>query len=99
MSEMLNAAIFRNGVRIVRNVNVEFDGEKVTIRNRAGNKAVMMEFDIEETASTGTEAMAWDIRDDRDQLVRLVAQRGCGCSGQMKNYEFDANYSMTLDRK
>lgn len=94
-----NAAIFINGVRRIRNVNVSWDDETVSIINRS-NKQVMETYTIEEVASTNPNggSMAWDIRDGRGDLVRLVAQTGCGCSG-MKPYEFDAEYSMTLDRK
>lgn len=101
MSEnsLLNAAVFVNGARTVRNVNVAWDDEKVQVQSRAGNRRVVAEYPILETASTGDKAMAWDSTDDRGDRIRLVAQVGCGCSGQMKDYEFDADYSMALTRK
>lgn len=83
----------------MRNVNIDWDDEKVYIRNRSTNKE-MMSYDIVETAasSDSERTMAWDIRDDRGTLVRLVAQTGCGCSG-MRAYENDETYSGALKRK
>lgn len=94
-----NSALFLNGNRVLRNVNIDWDDEKVYIRNRSTNKE-MMSYDIVETAasSDSERTMAWDIRDDRGTLVRLVAQTGCGCSG-MRAYENDETYSGALKRK
>ena len=81
----------------MRNIDVEWDDDKIYIKNRS-NKVVMTSYDIEELAGTASDTMAWDIKDARGTLVRMVAQTGCGCSGIIKPYTVTPEYSGTLKR-
>lgn len=94
-----NSALFLNGNRVLRNVDIDWDDQQVRVLNRSTHKE-MMSYDIVETAASSEpeRTMAWDIKDDRGNLVRLVAQTGCGCSG-MRAYENDETYSGALKRK
>lgn len=91
-----NAAVFINGRRHTRNVDVAWEDDKVIVHRRNRPDLVLETFDVIETASTG---QAWDIRDGRGERVRLVAQEGCGCSGIIKPYENDEGYSGALTNK
>lgn len=91
---LTKAAVFINQVRKFKNVIVEEEDGKVIVKNRLNQKS-MAEFSIVETAKDG---MAWDILDGRGDRVRLVAQEGCGCSGQLK-YDNDESYSGALKHK
>lgn len=93
-----NAAIFVNGQRIRKGVNVEWDDQEIRLINRS-NHRVFETYTIEELASEEPESMAWDIMDARGTKVRLVAQEHCGCSGIIKPYEFIDGYSMAITRK
>jgi hypothetical protein len=84
-----NAAVFISGSRRFRGVNVEVIDGEVLVKNRV-NGAIMSRYPVVEVAKEG---MAWDITDDAtNDLARLVAQQGCGCSG-MKRYENDPTYT------
>lgn len=100
---MSNAAIFVNGKRHTRGVNVEWDDEEVRLINRS-NHRVFETYKIEELAALDTkddqvETAAWDIKDTRGDRVRLVAQLGCGCSGLIKKYPTLETYSGAITRK
>lgn len=94
-----NAAVFLNSNRVLRNVDVEWDESEVRILNRSNHK-MMTSYRIEEVASSSEpeRTMAWDIKDNKGTLVRLVAESGCGCSG-MRPYENNPTYSGALKRK
>lgn len=78
----------------MKNVNVSWDAEKVSVLNR-NNNAELKSYRIVEVALDG---MAWDVLDDRGDRIRFVAQEGCGCGG-MKPYDNSTEYSGTLSRK
>lgn len=93
-----NAAVFVQNQRKFKGVNVEFDAESVIIKNRV-NGAEISRYSVVEVAKEG---MAWDVADptaqEPDQLLRLVAQQGCGCSG-MKPYKNDDTYTGPYTRR
>jgi hypothetical protein len=93
-----NAAIFVNGQRIRKGVDVEWDETEVRLSNRS-NHRVFETYKIEELAAETDDTAAWDILDARGQRVRLTAQRGCGCAGIIKNYEELSAYSGALTKK
>lgn len=100
---MHNAAIFVNGKRTTRGINVEWDDQEIRLINRS-NFATFQTYKVEELAAieeddTGVQTAAWDIVDTRGERVRLVAQRGCGCSGLIKKYETLPEYSGAITRK
>lgn len=95
---MNNVAVFVNGKRVTRGVNVEWDEEEVRLINRS-NFRPFESFKIEEVAAASDDTMAWDIMDARGQRVRLVAQTGCGCSGLIKKYETLDGYSGAITKK
>ena len=90
--ELLNAAVFENGKRILRNVDVKWDESTISIYSRSANRPLVQEYSIEELASERSDSMAWDILDGTGSLVRIVAQTGCGCSG-IKPYEVSDSYT------
>lgn len=100
---MHSAAIFVNGKRTTRGVNVEWDEEEVRLINRS-NFRVFETFKIEEVAALELKddevvTAAWDIKDTRGERVRLVAQLGCGCSGLIKRYDLLDGYSGAITKK
>lgn len=95
-----NAALFVNGTRTRRHVDIEWDDTTVNVRSRNGNKQIIESYSIEEFAGSDDQTQAWDILDVRGDRVRLVAQLGCGCSGQLRHYLLSSSYSGALgDRK
>lgn len=95
--ELRNAAVFVNGKRFTRGVNVEWDENEVRLINRS-NFRVFQTYQVEELAAQTDDTAAWDILDTRGQKVRLVAQLGCGCSGLIKKYELVEGYSGAITR-
>lgn len=93
-----NAAVFVQNQRKFKGVNVEFDAESVIIKNRV-NGAEISRYSVVEVAKAGE---AWDVEDataqEPGQLLRLVAQQGCGCSG-MKPYKNDDTYTGPFTRR
>jgi hypothetical protein len=87
-----NAAVFVNGRRKFKGVDVEDTPEAIIIRNREG--AEIIRYSVVDVGKAG---MAWDVMDEAT-LTRLVAQTGCGCSG-MKPYLNDEGYSGPFTRR
>lgn len=88
-----NAAVFVGKARRFKGVNVNYDettNEVVVTHRTTGD--VLDHFVVVETVKAN---MAWDV-DDKGTERRLVAQQGCGCSGQ-KPYKADEGYSGRLD--
>jgi hypothetical protein len=84
------ASVFLNGKRLYPNVNVEID--EGVVRVKSTNGAEIAEFSIIEVVKDG---MAFDVESglgDESAPLRLVAQTGCGCSGQ-NPYTPDPTYS------
>ena len=98
MAERHNVAVFVNGKRFTRGVNVEWDENEVRLINRS-NFRPFQTYQIEELAAEAEDTMAWDIKDTRGDRVRLVVQTGCGCSGLIKKYETVPGYSGAITRK
>lgn len=89
MQLLKKAAVFVRGARRYRDVRVDVTDTQVLVKN-AVSGAVIATFQIDETVKAG---MAWDVTSEEiPETFRLVAQEGCGCSGQ-KPYEADAGYS------
>lgn len=95
---MQNVAVFVNGKRHTRGVNVEWDDGEVRLINRS-NFRTFETYKVEELAAEADDTMAWDIKDTRGDLVRLVVQTGCGCSGLIKKYQVRKDYSGAITRK
>lgn len=95
---MSNVAVFVNGKRHTRGVNVEWDDEEVRLINRS-NFRPFETYKVEELAAVADDTMAWDILDTRGERVRLVVQTGCGCSGLIKKYETLDSYSGAITKK
>jgi len=92
MTTLSKAAVFVNGTRRYRDVKVVIGDDAVTVANTITGDTITS-FAIDETVKDG---MAWDARiDSSPDLVRLVVQEGCGCSGQ-KPYQPDPGYSGKL---
>ena len=98
MSEIrTSAAVFHNGARRFRNVNVEITGnapgDQVIVRNASSNEAIST-FQIVDTAKFGEawDAIALDGPTGGLDPFRLTVQLGCGCSG-MKPVVDDAEYT------
>lgn len=98
-----NVAVFLNGQRKFKNVNVEWDDTTVRLTTRNNGK-VMAEFAVEEWAADYSDqgkrsGISFDIVDNRGSRQRITIQKGCGCSG-MYNYDLSPDYSGALgDRK
>lgn len=92
-STLINAAVFHNGTRRFRNVNVDITDTQVIVKNTSSGAAIST-FNIVDTAKVGE---AWDaIAVDAPEgtpVFRLVCQLGCGCSG-MKQYTVDESYAL-----
>lgn len=95
---MNNVAVFVNGRRHTRGVNVEWDENEVRLVNRS-NFRTFETYKVEELAAVADDTMAWDILDTRGDRVRLVVQTGCGCSGLIKKYDTLPEYSGAIARK
>jgi hypothetical protein len=93
-----NAAIFVNGTRTMRNIDVEWDETEVRVLNRSTGKVMATHQIVELAAEQPPKTMAWDVLDPRGDRIRMTVQVGCGCSG-MHKYENDPSYSGTLERK
>ena len=90
-----NAAVFVNGRRVYKGVNVEEVDGSIVVKHRV-TQAVIETYPIVEVGKAG---MAWDVTvDEGATLVRLVAQQGCGCSG-MKPYKNDPEYTGQFTRR
>jgi hypothetical protein len=87
-----NAAVFVNGRRKFKGVDVDDTPEAIIIRSREG--AEIIRYSVVDTGKAG---MAWDVMEDA-VLTRLVAQTGCGCSG-MKPYLNDEGYTGPFTRR
>lgn len=88
-----NAAVFVNGRRKFKGVNVKETSEEVIVTNRA-NGSEIARWSVVDVGKAG---MAWDVQEE-GTLVRLVAQQGCGCSG-MKPYKNDDGYAGPFTRR
>lgn len=88
-----NAAVFVNGRRKFKGVDVEETAEDVIVRDRTGGSEIARWSVVD----VGKAGMAWDV-EDGGTLVRLVVQTGCGCSG-MKPYLNDDGYSGPFTRR
>lgn len=88
-----NAAVFVNGRRKFKGVNVEVIGDDVVVTNRVNGTEITRYSVVE----VGKANEAWDVHED-GTLVRLVAQQGCGCSGQ-KPYKNDPEYTGPFTRR
>ncbi len=94
---IINGAVFLNGSRRYKNVDVEYDeqpSEPLVPVVRVLNRATGTELASYSIVATAKSGMAWDV-EVGDKSYRLVAQTGCGCSG-MKPYKEDQEY---LDSK
>lgn len=94
--KIVNAAVFLQGSRRYKNVDVEYDEQPsepqtpvVRVLNRATGTE-LASFSIVATAKSG---MAWDV-DHNGKEIRVVAQAGCGCGG-MKQYKEDDEYKQS----
>lgn len=90
-----NAAVFIDGQRKFKGVNVNEESNEITIINRV-NGQEMARYSVVEVSKVG---MAWDIENNlvsqEGEVVTptsLVAQQGCGCSG-MRPYDTDPEYT------
>lgn len=89
MQLLKKAAVFVQGARRYRDVQVDVTETQVLVKNTVSG-ALITSFDIDEVVKAG---MAWDVTSaDNPNPFRLVAQEGCGCSGQ-KPYQPDSSYS------
>lgn len=92
----INAAVFHNGSRRFRNVNVDITGnapgDQVIVKNVSSGQPISS-FEIVETVKSGEawEAVSLDGPTQGLAPFRLVVQLGCGCSGQ-KPYTPDPEY-------
>lgn len=93
-----NAALFVNGDRIRRGIDVEWDDTEVKIKKRNSHQ-VFETYTIEEFVGADEKTQAWDILDARGTRVRLVAQLGCGCRGQLRDYIVASSYSGALGKR
>lgn len=83
-----NAAVFVNGHRKYKNVNVEVEPEWIIVKNRIDGSE-LTRYSVVEIALAG---MAWDITVSDETRQRLVVQQGCGCTG-MHPYSESSEYS------
>lgn len=90
-----NAAVFINGQRKFKGVNVKDESGEIVIINRV-NGQDMARYSVVAVAKAG---MAWDVENktisqegDAAVPTSLVAQQGCGCSG-MRPYDTDPEYT------
>lgn len=88
-----NAAVFVNGSRVFKGVNVEVTDTEVVVLNRV-NGGEMKRYSVINVAKEG---MAWDIpiahsQEPTNELMSLVVQQGCGCSGMLP-YMTDSGYT------
>lgn len=90
---IVNAAVFVNGRRKFKGVNVEVTDDEVVVQNRMNGTEIARWSVVE----VGKANEAWDVYED-GSLVRLVAQQGCGCSGQ-KPYKNDPEYTGPFTRR
>lgn len=83
-----DASVFVNGKRIFKSLYVEIVDSTIRVKR---HDIEIRTFDIVEVVKNG---MAFDVMQE-GELVRVVVQSGCGCSG-MRRYKPDEGYSGAL---